>query len=225
MRIQHSKLDIQNLNFRALTAIILSLGLAVFFASGCMNRSPEHRTLPDSTMELPEQEIWNSTIIMSRDGATTSIIHAGHIARYKQKTETLLDSGVTVDFYDKQGRHTSVLTSNEGMVKGEENDLSAWGNVVIVSDSGQVLRTEAIRWDAATEKIVSDTFVTITSALDTLYGIGLVSDAQLENWEIKKPTGKTYRELDLNRQRKRQINTIGTDTMKVPSNHDTVDVN
>ena len=209
------------MNFRAL---IICLGAAMLLTWGCTDRSSERSSGPDSTAGLPEQEIWNSTIIMSQGGETSSIIHAGHIARYKQKTETLLDSGVKVDFYDKQGRHTSVLTSEEGMVKGDENDLSAWGNVVIVSDSGQVLRTEAIRWDAESEKIVSDTFVTITSAMDTLYGIGLVSDAQLQNWEIKKPTGKTYRELNLNRQRKPKIDTIGTDTLKLPANNDTINV-
>jgi LPS export ABC transporter protein LptC len=210
-------------NSRTLQALIVALELALILAWGCSNRSAEHISIPDTTGELPEQEIWNSTIIMSRGGETSSIIHAGHIARYKQKTETLLDSGVTVDFFDKQGQHTSVLTSEEGMVEGEENNLSAWGNVVIVSDSGQVLRTEAIRWDGTTDKIVSDTFVTITSALDTLHGIGFVSDAQLENWEIKKPTGKTYRELNLNRQRKPRIDTIRTDTISVPSNNDTID--
>lgn len=171
-------------------------------------------TLPDSTLEIPEQEIWNSTIILSRDGIIASRIQSGHIARYKKRTETFLDSGVVVDFFDKQGRHTSILTSERGMVKGDQNNFFAWGKVVVVSDSGQVLRTEAIRWDNTREKIISDTFVTITTALDTLYGFGLVSDGQLQNWEIKKPTGKTYRELSLDRHRDRQPDSTKTLPLK-----------
>jgi len=182
----------------------------MLLGTGCQQRTLERIGLSDSTKARPEQEIWNSTIILSQNGVSTSKIHAGHIARYKSKTETFLDNGVTVDFYDKQGRHTSTLTSDSAMVQGEQNNLFAYGNVVVVSDSGQVLRTEAIRWDATSEKIVSDTFVTITTALDTLYGIGLVSDGELQNWQIEKPTGKTYRELNLERERNRQTDTTRT---------------
>jgi LPS export ABC transporter protein LptC len=172
--------------------------------SGCMSRPSREFAEADSGAEFPEQEIWNSTITLSRNGVVTSKIQSGHIARYKARSETILDSGVVVDFYDREGNHTSVLTSQRGLVKDEQNDLFAWGNVVVVSDSGQVLRTEAIQWDNAREKIISDTFVTITTALDTLYGFGLVSDGELKNWEIAKPTGKTVRDLAVERRRDRQ---------------------
>ena len=173
--------------------LLLNL-LVLCMTTGCVSRQPSIEFLVDST-EVPEQEIWESTIILSKDGTITSRIQSGHIARFKGRDETHLDSGVVADFYNKDGKHASVLTSKRATVKGDQNDLYAWGNVVVTSDSGQVLRTEAIRWDHTIEKIISDTFVTITTKFDTLYGYGLISDGTLENWEIKQPTGKTVREI------------------------------
>ncbi len=193
---------------RRCVSLGITMGLAVvlccsLWQTGCMDRSAYETSVSDSTVESPEQEIWESTIVLSRDGVITSRIQAGHIARYKQKSETWLDSGVVVDFYDNEGKHTSRLTADRGLVEGDQDqsDMYAWGQVVVVSDSGQTLRTEAIYWDHTRDVIVCDTFVTITTELDTLYGFGLVSDGQLENWEITKPTGKTLREFDLHRKR------------------------
>ncbi len=189
-----------SLGITGVLAVVLCCSL---WQTGCGDRSSYEASVKDSTAESPEQEIWESTIILTRDGVITSRIQAGHIARYKQKSETWLDSGVVVDFFDNDGKHTSRLTAERGLVEGDQDrsDMYAWGNVVVVSDSGQTLQTEAIRWDHTRDVIVSDTFVTITTELDTLYGFGLVSDGQLENWEIKKPTGKTVREFDLRRER------------------------
>jgi LPS export ABC transporter protein LptC len=192
-----------------ITGIVSGVLCCSLWQVGCADRSAYEVSLVDTTNEYPEQEIWGSTIVLSRDGMITSRIQAGHIARYKQKSETWLDSGVVVDFYGNDGRHTSRLTAKRGLVEGDQDqsDMHAWGNVVVVSDSGQTLETEAIRWDHAQDQIVSDTFVTITTELDTLYGFGLVSDGQLENWEIKKPTGKTVREFDLRREREAEQKT------------------
>ena len=203
-----------------ITGMVAGVLCCSLWQVGCADRSAYEVSVVDSTSDSPEQEIWESTIVLSRDGMVTSRIQAGHIARYKQKSETWLDSGVVVDFYGNDGRHTSRLTAERGLVEGDQDqsDMYAWGNVVVVSDSGQTLETETIYWDHTLDQIVSDTFVTITTELDTLYGFGLVSDGQLENWEIKKPTGKTVREFDLRREREKKqdvpSDTTESDTLK-----------
>jgi LPS export ABC transporter protein LptC len=190
--------------------VLLCSSLWVLSASsGCTNRQSGSIVKVDST-ETPEQELWGSTVILSKNGTITSRIQAGHISRFKGRAETMLDSGVVVDFYDKDGKHTSVMTSKYGKVQGEQNDLYAWGNVVVTSDSGHVLRTAAIQWDHTTQKIRSDTFVTITTQLDTLHGYGLVSDDNLENWEIGQPTGETVRKLVIESHREKRVDTTST---------------
>jgi hypothetical protein len=84
----------------------------------------------------------------------------------------------------------------------ETNDVEAIEEVVAVSDSGITLFTERLRWDNARQKILSNEFVTITTASnDTLYGHGFQSDQNLKNWSILKPSGVTQKKVDITGER------------------------
>jgi hypothetical protein len=96
--------------------------------------------------------------------------------------------------FNAEGEHSSVLTADSGVVKGEDS-LIAIGNVVVISDSGVILETERLFWDRMRGGVRSDTAVVLTTETDTLYGDGLISDEGLNNWEIFNPRGKTVRNV------------------------------
>ena len=98
-----------------------------------------------------------------------------------------------MDFFNDPDIHTSQLTADAGEVNERLNDLTATGNVVVVSDSGETLHTEKLLWSNRRQKIFSELDVMITTGTDTLYGVGFESDAALNSWTIKKPKGKTTR--------------------------------
>ncbi len=143
--------------------------------------------------EVPDQELWDATITFTRDGIPVATIQAGYIAKFSRRSVTYLDSGITVDFFNEEGKHTTRLTADKGQVDETRKDLLATGRVVAVTDSGATLKTPSLRWDNNSRKIVSDAEVVMTTATDTLYGIGFVSDEHMSNWEIQKPTGRSFR--------------------------------
>lgn len=140
--------------------------------------------------ELPDQESWNSTIVFSDSGIVRAILRAGYIAVYNSRSETILDKGIQVDFYDKDGSHTSVLTADRGKVDDLTQDLYAIGNVIARSDSGVVLKTEELRWINSKRRIVTDKFVEITSPTEEIRGYGLESDQSLKNYIILRVSGR-----------------------------------
>jgi LPS export ABC transporter protein LptC len=140
---------------------------------------------------LPDQESWNSKVIFSDSGRTRAILKATHISQYEARRETLLDSGVTVDFFDGDGAHTAVLTSRRGRVNDETRDLEAFENVVFRSDSGTVVKTEYLLWENAQKKIRGDKFVTIDSPKEHLEGYGFEADQNLKNYVIFRVSGQT----------------------------------
>ena len=89
----------------------------------------------------------------------------------------------------KNGQHTSVLTSEGGEVNDIEQNMTAYGNVVVVSDSGVTLYTDTLYWDNENQKIKSEIPVMIISENDTLYGDTFISDPSLENYEITNSHG------------------------------------
>ncbi|NOZ63182.1 MAG: LPS export ABC transporter periplasmic protein LptC [Calditrichaeota bacterium] len=180
----------------------LTLIFVFSFAVACQ-KNEKNKAVEDERAPLPDQEAWNSTVTSTVDGKLNAVIHYGHMQRFKQRKVVDFDDGIEIDFYNEKGEHASKLTSERGKLNEASSDIEAFGNVVVVSDSGINLRTEHLYWDNSIEKVVSDTFVTITSAdQDTFYGIGFESDQYLNNWVIRRISGKTSRGLDLQLEKK-----------------------
>ncbi len=173
--------------------LILSACLSLVL--GCSNSLDEGESV---TREgLPEQESWGTTIIMTRQGAKQAVVNAGHLQKYGKRQFTVLDDSVTVDFFDPDEVHTSLLISDLAEIDEKSDYMRAVGNVVVISDSGVTLYTDTLDWDAVNELVFTDDSVMITTeANDTLYGVGFESDASLEHWKITNPTGVTDRGMN-----------------------------
>lgn len=166
--------------------------LAVLFSS-CTKQSVENMNSRDG---LPDQESWGVNIILTDQGIMRAKVESGHLEKYNEKEFILLNNNVKVDFFDANENHTSVLTSQEAEVDQKSNDMKAFGNVVVVSDSGITLYSETLSWKSKDEKLQTKEEIMITTLdNDTLYGIGFESDSDLKNWQIIKPSGVTGRKL------------------------------
>jgi len=161
-----------------------------FFVTSCSDQSVKPKVISIKTRELPDQESFNSKVVFSDSGIVKAILRAGHIAVYSSRNETLLDEGITVDFYDRDGNYTSTLTANKGRVDDITQDLYAFGNVVARSTDGVVLKTEELKWVNNRRKIVTDKYVEITSPTEEIRGYGLESDQSLKDYVIFRVSGR-----------------------------------
>jgi lipopolysaccharide assembly outer membrane protein LptD (OstA) len=90
----------------------------------------------------------------------------------------------------------SVLYSDSARFNQRTNNLTAIGNVIVVSDSGFTLSSHTITWDNQYKLIHTEEHVMFTTTtLDTMYGIGFESDMDLSQWKIKKPSGVIRKDL------------------------------
>lgn len=172
---------------------LLLLVVIVLTSPGC--RGEDERTRPQILAvqpgkDTPDQESWNATITFTDSGKVTGILRAGHIAKYIQDRFTLLDSTVTVDFFNDRFEHTSVLTARSGKVDDITNDFEARGNVVVRSDSGTVLYTEELFWSNTRGKVFTEAFVEIKSPTEEIRGMGFESDQSLTHYTISRVTGQ-----------------------------------
>jgi LPS export ABC transporter protein LptC len=174
---------------------ILYCGLA-FLWLGC--RSQEQQTVTPPNYDGPDQEGWNSRITVTSNGRQTAIVQYSHMEKFSKRREVKFDGGLVVDFYNTEGKHTSNLVSERGVLYEETNDVEALVNVVVKSDSGATILTQRLRWDNTRQKIVSNDFVTIITAQnDTVNGKGFQSDQSLKFWSIGKPSGVSQKKINL----------------------------
>jgi len=169
--------------------------LMFLIVAGCSDEKVKPSIDPTLQVEeLPAQESWNSTVIFSDSGKTKAILNSGHLRVYTEAQETLLDSGVKVDFYDDEEKKTTTLTSDSGKVDDVTKNLFATGNVVAVNDSGVTLKTDELMWRNEDRKIISDKFVTILTPKEKIEGYGFESDQSLRNYVIYNITYVTRRD-------------------------------
>ncbi|MCP4726254.1 MAG: LPS export ABC transporter periplasmic protein LptC [bacterium] len=144
--------------------------------------------------EIPSQEVWPFDLNLTKEGKINAKIYSGYMGFYESTGINVLTDSVRADFYNKDGNHTSYLTSDSAFVNDRMGITTAKGNVTVVSDSGMTLFTEILHYSRISLKIYTDDFVTIIRANnDTLYGEGFESDSDFTNMDIKKTHGSAYR--------------------------------
>jgi LPS export ABC transporter protein LptC len=102
-----------------------------------------------------------------------------------------MSQGVKVRFFNRDGKQTSVLTSDEGNVDEVNNNLEARKNVIVISSDASQMKTEQLFWDNQRQLIYTPAYVQITSAKDKLQGHGFESDQSLKNYRIFHVTGQS----------------------------------
>lgn len=170
---------------------------ALLWIPGCSERKQIPYSEIEAETDLPDQEGWNATCLFTNDGILEARLHYNHMIKQNKRRRIVFNEGIAVDFFD-QGKRTSVLTADSGIVLQSTNSLLAIGNVFVISDSGNVsLTSERLKWNGRSNKIQSDVLVTIATDQDTVSGYDFESDRSLRSWKLSRATGTTAREIDL----------------------------
>lgn len=172
--------------YRILSVVVFLL----LIVGSCSDEKVKPTSINIDVKDIPDQESWNSRVVFSDSGLIRAILNVGHVRVFQNRSETLLDNKLKIDFYDKEQNHTSILTADSGRVDDATNNLFAFGNVIIRSDSGVILQTEELIWEQATKKIFTEKFVTITSPTEQIQGYGFESDQSMKNYVIFRVSGR-----------------------------------
>ncbi len=134
----------------------------------------------------------------------TSYTDSG-IIRYFLKTPKLLifdqekapykefPEGFQLHQFDENHKIISELSANYGKNLEQEQTWLASGNVVMVNNKGDTLRTEELTYLIKEDRIFSDKFVSIRQGDQDITGTGgFESDSQMTRWTFKKTKGHIY---------------------------------
>ncbi len=196
IRIENAELKIENnishhfqfsiLNFQFLVLLAITL---VFLLASCSTNEVKPTTAPlISSDELPSQTSAHTRMTFSSDGKVRAVMNAHGVRVFEGKRHTFLDSNVHVDFFDRESKHSSVLTSHRAFIDDNTKNMTAYDSVRILSDSGTLVQTDSLVWDNGTHKLRSDAFVRITEKTGRITkGHGFESDQDLVNYKILLP--------------------------------------
>lgn len=163
----------------------------VFLLISCSSEEVYRQKVDIEQEIVPDQVAYEVDVAFVDSSFTKAVLKAGRARIFEDRKETLLDSSVRVDFYEKGSYEiASTLTSDSASIDDRTKNMLARGNVVVVSeDSKRRLTTEILEWDNYRQKLFSTEFVTITTEQEIIKGYGFESDPNLTNYKINKVSG------------------------------------
>ena len=143
----------------------------------------------------PTLEATDFQTFLTDSGVVRYFLKTPKLLRYAQEKEpyTEFPEGFHLQRFDANKKIISELTANYGKNFEIEKKWLATGNVVMVNNKGDTLRTEELIYLTKEERIYTDKFVSIKKGDDIINGTGgFESDAQMTKWTFKKTNGEIY---------------------------------
>ena len=137
----------------------------------------------DQILEGFSHYVTNEGILRSRVEADTAFFY--------EPTQVTELHKVKVVFFDVKGAESSTLTAKRGTYRWQDGSMQASGDVVVISPDGRRLATSALRYDNATNLILTDQHFTFDRGEEHLEGNSFRSDPDFKNVVTDRPRGVT----------------------------------
>ena len=144
--------------------------------------------------QVPSMVGENIEIIYTENGNVKIRVSAPETMyfEYTEEPYNEFPKGITVYNYDDSMNIESSITANYAIFYKDKELWDARYDVVAQNNKGQILNTERLFWDQKTKKIYSNDMVKLTSGDDVIFGEGMDSDEDFNDWVVRKPSGKIF---------------------------------
>lgn len=170
--------------------ILFSFSFFLFIS--CIKEDKQNAIITEKSNEIyPDQISYNTEVAFVDSSFTKAILNAGRARVYKANNETLLDSSVKVRFFTKDdNKKNSVLTCDSARIDENTNNMFAYGNVIVRSESqNMTLKTSVLEWKNYQQRLYSTEYVEIITEHEILRGYGFESDPDLKDYRIFNISG------------------------------------
>ena len=148
-----------------------------------------------SNKKIPSVEAFNFQTFYTDSGVVRYFLKAPRLLIFDREKSPYKEfpEGFHLQQFDKNKKIISELSANYGKNFEKEEKWLATGNVVMVNNKGDTLRSEELIYLIKEDKIYSEKFVNIKKEDQDITGSGgFESDSQMKKWAFKKTTGHIY---------------------------------
>jgi hypothetical protein len=160
----------------------LLLALAIVGAAACGDRSGNTPIAAgeSSILDSADQVAFGSRTLVTDAGLLRAEIFADTTLFLDQSARISMRV-VNGDFFNALGAKDAAMIADRATYDSRTENLEAWGNVVITSVDGRVLKSPMIKFDSRMNQISSDSAFVLTEADGReMKGVGFRADPNLE---------------------------------------------
>jgi len=171
---------------RALALGVAFSGALVLGACSDVGSSASANQSNDPMLDSADQVAFGFRTLVTDAGLLRAEVFADTALFLEQNTRASLRV-VHGEFFGATGAKEATLTAKRGNLDTRTNVLEAWGDVVITSVDGRVLKSPMIRYQQSINQVMSDSaFVLTEPGEKEISGIGFRTDPSLNAVQVLK---------------------------------------
>jgi LPS export ABC transporter protein LptC len=167
--------------------MVVGLGIAVLLGAAC-GRGDDRisAAVSGGLLDSADQVAFGFRTLVTDGGLLRAEVFADTALFQNQNTKIVL-LRVSGDFFGATGAKAATATAVRGTFDTRSSTLEAFGDVVVTSVDGRVLRTPYIRYDRSSNLVYSDSVFVLTEPGEReMRGIGFRTDPNLSAIEVQR---------------------------------------
>lgn len=174
------------------TGVIIGMTLVLCLVLSACNGSDRMET--DAVADRASMPVLNSkgvTTLISDSGVTRYRITTASWQIYDKADPVYWEfpEGVYLEKFDSLLKVEASLQADYAYYNEREERWLLRGNVHTKNLEGEEFDTPLLYWDKRTERVYSDSAITIKKATSIIYGVGFESNQQMTQYTIRNPKG------------------------------------
>lgn len=160
----------------------LLLGAAVA-AAACRSGATRPHVTGRALVDSADQVMFGAHFNLTDQGVLRADLLADTALFFDDNTRVEL-LHVRTTFYTATGARNAVLTARHGTYRTTTGQMTALGDVLVVSEDGKRLRTPQLTYTQSRNEVSSDSAFVLTGPNRRLEGVGFRSDPNLQNIRV-----------------------------------------
>jgi LPS export ABC transporter protein LptC len=154
---------------------------ATVLVGACSQDPPSTHLVKDGS--TPDQILWDFTTSAS-DSGQLRWTFSGDRALIFKKGREVQATGIQLDMYTRAQELSSTLTSDSGLIDRRRGNMTALGNVHVISREDYQLWTDTLHWDQDRELFHTKAFVEVQKGRNLYSGYDMECDQELDHLTI-----------------------------------------
>ena len=159
------------------------------FLLAALSCAKEKEEGPSTSIQRPQEIIIGFNLIETTGGVRSWSMTADKAISYEKE---MIVYNPRLEFYDENGKYSSTLTSDSGIIFHETNNMRAIGNVELISKDSIILKTDTLEWRDKERKIFAPGRAIIFKENKKVIGTGFESNPSLTHIKLRQ----TYGQMD-----------------------------
>jgi len=170
---------------------VIILAIVAVFACACVKETKLTTAAVDDRAAMPILDAGGVSTLVSDSGVTRYRINAGRWQVYDKSDPTYWEfiEGVYLEKFNEDLAVDASIEADYAKYLDQQGLWELRGHVHAMNENGEEFDTPLLFWDQNTERVYSDSMITIHRATSTIVGIGFQSNQTMTEYTILQPTG------------------------------------